>query len=404
MTIKGSPCSSSDIPFLGAYLSNIPVPELGISVSLNAGLIVKYGLPISDQLTINEIELNPAGKDAGREWVELYNPLEKEMCIDGYSLETMHGEIAKIDLSGTMPARGYKAFAFPHASLDNGNLDDSFAMGDSILLRDGTGQAIDMTPLISDTSNDVRSWQRTWDGAPKWAFKDSTKGASNGNPLLHTYLDVLTKICVDALELAIDDEKENVSASLGFVQNLIGSFLKELIGQIAEFAASLIYEAVLFIDVGINDISGSVGGGFTLKVTVDGELIRQGVIWFAEQLSRLFGRILWNREISTNLLAGCHPAEAIYIGFDVYGKIGLPKWLKLIITSVNLPSEARLAASYSMNLAAIAKLFGMKWGAYSVRFGVHIDNLPGMDLVNPLMIHRDRVDLWLLRGRLIPAS
>ncbi|MDH4123524.1 MAG: lamin tail domain-containing protein, partial [Thermoplasmata archaeon] len=182
-----------DIPGLGGLLSSIPVPLLGISISINAGLLMKYRLPLCDQLVINEVELNPSGKDAGREWVEIYNPLTREVSVEGFRLETMHGEIAVLELSGCLPARGYKVFTFSKTSLDNGDPSDSFADGDSIALIDSNGKVLDITPVISDRFSDRMTWQRTWDGAPKWVFKESTKASTNGNPLIHTYPDLVAK-------------------------------------------------------------------------------------------------------------------------------------------------------------------------------------------------------------------
>jgi len=390
----------SDIPILGPILSNIPIPVLGISVSINAGLILKYNVPICDSLVINEVELNPPNRDSGKEWVELYNPLSKETDVTGWTIETMHGEIAIITLSGTIPSKGVRAFTFPKASLDNGNTGDTFAMGDSILLRDPDGNAQDVTPLISDTANDAKTWHRSWDGSPKWVFSAGTKGHSNGNAQLHAFPDIFLKLCVDSLYLAIQDEMDNVSASLDFVRNLITSFLRELIGQVAEFAASMVEEATLFIDIGVNDLSGSAGGGFRLKVSADGEIFRQLVIWFAEQITKLLGRVLFNKEMSTHLLKGCNPLEAIYIGFDLFGRIGLPNWIKGIVKFTGAPTELKMALSFSMSLATIAKIFGFNGGKFCLKFGVHIDDLPGISLVSPLALHRDRVDLWLLKGQL----
>jgi len=392
-----------DIPLLGPVLSNIPIPALGISLSINAGVILKYNLPFCNQLVINEVELNPPNKDSGKEWVELYNPLDREVSVEGWTIETMHGEISLITLSGTISKKGTRAFVFPRASLDNGNSGDTFAMGDSIMLRDPDGQAIDITPLISDTSNDGKTWHRSWDGAPKWIFGPATKGRSNGNALLHTYPELALKLCVDAIYLAIQDEMDNVSLSIDFVINLLRSFLRELIGQVAEFAASMVEEASLFIEVGVNDLSGTLGGGFRFKVTADGEIFRQMVMWFAEQVAKLFGRILFNREISPSLLKGCNPAEAIYVGFDIFGKIGMPRWIKSLFSVTGAPTELRLALTFLLSFASIAKIFGMNLGKFCLKFGLHVDDLPGMSLLSPLSLHRDRVDLWLLKGQLTIA-
>jgi hypothetical protein len=393
----------SDIPGIGVILSDIPIPVLGISISIDAGFILKYRSPITDRLSINEVELNPRGSDSGHEWVELYNPLDREIDVDGYSLETTHGEIAFIELSGTVPANGYRAFTFSRVSLDNGDPQDSFAKGDAILLRAPSGRALDVTPLISDTANDQKTWHRRWDGGPKWEFGDNSKGKSNGNPLIRAYPDLLTKICFDSLMLAFEDEKDNVSASIEFVKNLIASFLRELIGQVADFAASLVTGADLFIDIGINDLSGSAGGGFRFRVHVDGDIIRQMIIWFAEQLAKIFGRILWDKEVSLAMKGKLHPAEAIYVGFDAYIKIGTPEWLSCILDTAGIMGEIRLACSFLMNLATLGPLFGRDLGSYCIVFGLHLDGLPGEDLLEPLTIKSDKVDVWLLKGRLIPA-
>jgi hypothetical protein len=393
----------SDIPGIGAILSDIPVPELGISISIDAGFVLKYRSPITDRLSINEVELNPRGSDSDHEWVELYNPLDSAISVDGYSLETTHGEIAFIELSGAVPANGYRVFTFEHGSLDNGDARDSFAKGDAILLRAPSGRALDVTPLISDTANDQKTWHRRWDGGPKWEFGDNSKGRSNGNPLIHAYPDLLTKICFDSLMLAFEDEKDNVSASIEFVKNLIASFLRELIGQVADFAASLVTDADLFIDIGINDLSGSAGGGFKFRVHIDGDLIRQMIIWFAEQLVKIFGRVLWDKEVSLAMTGKLHPAEAIYIGFDTYVRIGTPEWLSCILDTAGIMGEIRLTCSFLMNLATFGSLFGRDLGSYCIVFGLHLDGLPGEDLLEPLTIHSDKVDVWLVKGRLVPA-
>jgi hypothetical protein len=393
----------SDIPGIGAILSDIPIPELGISISVDAGFVLKYHSPITDRLSINEVELNPRGSDSGHEWVELFNPLDRAVSVDGYSLETTHGEIASVELSGTVPPNGYRVFTFQHSSLDNGDAGDSFAKGDAILLRAPSGRALDVTPLISDTANNQKTWHRRWDGGPKWEFGDGSKGASNGNPLIHTYPDILTKICFDSLMLAFEDEKDNVSASIEFVKNLIASFLRELIGQVADFAASLVTDADLFIDIGINDVSGSAGGGFKFRVHIDGDLIRQMIIWFAEQLVKIFGRVLWDKEVSLAMKGELHPAEAIYFGFDTYVRIGTPEWLSCILDTTGVMGEIRLTCSFLMNLATLGSLFGKDLGSYCIVFGLHLDGLPGEDLLEPLTIHSDKVDLWLVKGRLVPA-
>lgn len=392
-----------DLPGLGPILSSIPIPALGISVSINAGLTMKYRLPICDQLVINEVELNPRGSDAGKEWVEIYNPLEKELDLTGYSLQTMHGEIVTLPLDGKIAPRGYRVFTFSRTALDNGELGDSFAFGDSIALLNPDGDALDITPVFSDTTSNSDTWHRRWDGAPKWVFGKATKGTTNGNPLIHTYPDLLAKLCVDAMINALQDEADNVSASIGFVTNLFRSFLVELINVSAEFIASLVHEVALFVEFSVNDISGSTGIGVKIKVSFGEEFVKTGILWFVEQLARLISNLFLPSPISPNLLAHARPLEEIYLGVDLYMRIGTPRMLSVLFAGSSVPREVRLALTISMNLATLGALFGKDWGKYKVIFGVHLDDLPGMKLVRPLTVRRDKVDIWLLRGTLSPA-
>jgi len=392
-----------DLPGLGPVLASIPIPVLGISVSINAGLTMKYRLPLCDQLVINEVELNPAGTDAGREWVEIYNPLDRQMDLKGYSLETMHGEIASLPLDGVIAPRGYRVFTFSKTSLDNGDPGDSFAFGDSIALLNPDGDALDITPVISDTSSNSDTWHRSWDGAPKWVFGKGSKGTTNGNPLIHTYPDLLSKLCVDALIRALQDEADNVSASIGFVTNVFRSFLVELINVSAEFIASLVHEVALFVEFGINDISGTAGVGVKIKVSFGEEFVKMGILWFIEQLARLISNLFLSSPISPNLLAKARPLEEIYLGVDFYTRIGTPRALSVLFTGTSVPSEVRMALTVSVNLATLGSLFGQDWGKFKVVFGVHLDDLPGMKLVRPLAVRREKVDIWLLRGTLSPA-
>lgn len=392
-----------DLPGLGPILASIPIPMLGVSVSINAGLSMKYRLPIADQLVINEVELNPAGADAGKEWIEIYNPLERAVELSGYSLQTMHGEIATIQLDGSISPRGYRVFTFPKTSLDNGDPGDSFAFGDSIALLNPDGDALDITPVISDTKSNSETWHRSWDGSPKWVFGKGTKGATNGNPLIHAYPDLLTKLCVDALIRALERESDNVSASLGFVTNVFRSFLVELINVSAEFIASLVHEVSLFVEIGVNDISGSTGVGIRIKLSFGEEFVKTGILWFVEQLAKIIWNAITGSPMSQNLFPHTRPLEEIYLGADIYMRVGTPKALSVLFSGTSVPSEVRLALTISVNLASLGALFGHDWGKFKIVFGVHLDDLPGMKLVRPLTVRRDNVDVWLLKGTLSPA-
>lgn len=51
--------SLADVPGLGTVLSSIPFVIPGTTVSIDAGLDLKYGVPIDSGVLINEVEANP---------------------------------------------------------------------------------------------------------------------------------------------------------------------------------------------------------------------------------------------------------------------------------------------------------------------------------------------------------
>ena len=149
------------------------------------------------QILINEVELNPAGSDAGigvggsgissktsyglsgsQEYVELYNTSSQEIDIGGWSL---------------VPSASWKTYDIPKNTIIEPK---SFLaithvnfwfndLGDFITLVDNNGNTIDETPLLKDKADDANSWQRTVDGLDTnsisdWKFERMTPKSSNG--------------------------------------------------------------------------------------------------------------------------------------------------------------------------------------------------------------------------------
>jgi len=131
-----------------------------------------------DVLVINEVEQNPPGKDAGNEWVELYNPTPASIVLTGWTLSTRHGRTVTIRLSGSMDPYGYRVIGYWKQWLDNED--------EQVVLKDSKGRIIDQTPILTDTENDERSWSRYPNGVDTdkpsdWWFKLCTKGETNGD-------------------------------------------------------------------------------------------------------------------------------------------------------------------------------------------------------------------------------
>jgi len=127
----------------------------------------------AEHVVINEFELNPAGQDAGNEWVEIYNPTAVPVNIGGWTLQTTAGETVTMALpEGVLLSPvGYYLVTYPGQWLDNED--------EGIILRDRNGQEVDRTPTKSDTDNDDRTWQRYPDGSDDWVYAPSTRGVTD---------------------------------------------------------------------------------------------------------------------------------------------------------------------------------------------------------------------------------
>lgn len=138
-------------------------------------LLVQYlvftGAVLAGNVVINEFDLNPAGKDAGNEWVVLYNSSEVEVHISSWTLETTHGETVTVRIpQGTiMPPKGYWTYIHSRQWLDNED--------ESIILKDAEGIEVDRTLVASDTNDDNLYWTRYPDGLDTnsdsdWRFRE----------------------------------------------------------------------------------------------------------------------------------------------------------------------------------------------------------------------------------------
>ena len=151
-------------------------------------------------ILINEVETNPAGSDTS-EFVELYNPTPADIDVSGWSIS---------------PSATWKTLEIPTGTIIGAN---SFLalthvnfwfkdFGETITLRDVSGNLIDETPLIEDLENNNFSWQRTTDGFDTdsnsdWELKRMTPKSSNGKL-------VDTEESVFSLFATIGDDNEYV--------------------------------------------------------------------------------------------------------------------------------------------------------------------------------------------------
>lgn len=112
-------------------------------------------------IRINEVELNPAGEDSGNEWIELYS--DNVINLDGWRIENVKGK--NLSLNGSFS--DYKIIIGSSNFLTNEK--------QKLILYDNSGSKVDETDVVSDTSNDGRSWQF----CEEWEFSESTKEKEN---------------------------------------------------------------------------------------------------------------------------------------------------------------------------------------------------------------------------------
>ena len=157
---------------------NIP---LVFSILLFAGILVPAYAQTSENVVINEVDINPPGDDSTTisEWVELYNPTDSKIDIGGWEIAstTILKKTMTISSNTMIESGQFLTYSFQSVWFTDAN--------ESVELRDENNIIIDKTPAITDVKNDFTSWQRLYDGydfdsSDDWKFTTSTTGSSNG--------------------------------------------------------------------------------------------------------------------------------------------------------------------------------------------------------------------------------
>lgn len=108
---------------------------------------------------LSEVYPNPPNQpETGYEFIELYNPNDTVLILEGYSVR-LKGKAAAQPLSGELPPRGYKAVVTSFALVNTG------AVIELVLSQaDGTQQIIEELTYGSVSDSDVFSWSNYADG------------------------------------------------------------------------------------------------------------------------------------------------------------------------------------------------------------------------------------------------
>ena len=392
--------STADLPGAGALLSNIPIPMLGLSASVEAGLRLKYSPPFPTDVVVNEFEANPKGDDSGAEWVELYNPLDEPRCVDGWTLRTMHGEGHEMQVYGTLIPNGRLVFTFPETAIDNGYPGDPLNDGDSLVLVDASGKTVDVTPTLCDDENDGRTHQRTWDGGPRWSLREGTKGLSNGAPVLLATSDFIAQALFTAFKEAFDETRlSEVTASLDFVVLLAKRVLHHFIENLISIVKDVIHEVTLYVKVVFGDAAGAAGIGVRASFAVTGEAIVDLLRWLIHSVATFIVNI---GRAGNPVAYPAFPTEffsGLYVRFDVLWEIGTPRMVAALGVTSELEQRLTCVATIGPNIPCLGKLVGKDWGQWRVDFGVYLERVP-REYVSGFLLKDtgDTVDLWLVKG------
>lgn|GEM_PF-2263786 len=118
---------------------------LGASVTLIPSALSQ------SSVMIVEVEPNPAGPDAGNEWVVLFNPTSTIIDMTGWKIHAIHGSSNTYTIQDMIIGPCEKIrIVFPQQFIDN--------EGETLILQDGRGVTVDQVSDISDYGNDAATW------------------------------------------------------------------------------------------------------------------------------------------------------------------------------------------------------------------------------------------------------
>ena len=387
--------SLADIPGLGQALQNIPLIP-GTKAALNAGLEVGMVTDGISTLTINEVEMNPPGRDSGREWIELYNPTDRPIDLSGWSVVTSHGNKAKHPLPSQVISPGeHYVHTFPRQALDNGG-EGSFATEECVVLVNPSGEKVDHGPWVTDHANDARTWQREHDSSSRWVFKEGTPGAANGLSFhgvedLFGLLDVLRQ----SFEKAFSGSRG--LGDIGDLAELVQNALRIVAERLISTMVGAISYVQFFVQAGAGDALGTVEAGFTAAIKITGATLRKCLLAMVNNVLRLFDDLL----NPTNLLRVFQPLgmigpEDIYAELSEHISISAPSVMGHLFNDL-----VQAKASVQFNMATADFLDGKADSDWRIEFGVSA--VAGLTLMKVPVGVRSELEAWLVHATLRPA-
>jgi len=386
--------SLADVPLLGTAMQNLPCFS-GTKLALDAGLEVGMVTSLAPTLVVNEVEMNPAGRDGGREWVELYNPTGRTIDLTGWSLVTSHGTASKFALPARLVAPGENfVFTFPSQALDNGG--DAFPREESVVLVDPEGKKVDSGPWATDHHDDGRTWQRDHDASSRWVLKQGTPGRANGVPYRSPDMDSLRSVLTSSFQDAFGGFELNDLGDLGdLIKRAVRLAAERFIGA----AVGVVSYVKLFVQAGVGDAAGVVEGGIVASLMVTGETLRDCLLAMFDNVCALLDDPL----NPSNLLRLFAPLdrvgpEDLFVQLAAYISLSVPRGF----LGSGSDKLCQAEVSVSSNLALARALGGEDRDDWRIEFGVYAS--AGVDLLRAGHSGgRGQVGVWLMQCTLRPA-
>ncbi len=380
--------SLASIPGVGDLISNIPLPLAGAKGSIDAGLQIKYGLPIRKALVINEVELNPEGTDSGNEWVELFNNTDEEVNLEGYKLVPDSGEHKTKTLGNIVLAPNERiVIYFEGQKLTNKGSDGK---GERVTLLNADGDVVDRTSKMKDEDNSDWTWQRTMDASTDWVYMKNSEDAPNGGKIPGGYL-MKNAILNYAKEAAI----ETLDEMGGLITSVDGltEYMKRVSGKVIDMSidrvADTLVEANAFVKLEITDYAETQHAGIRLMLGIDSEIVDDTLSYLASMLPVIGEYVSCPEGLTAERIL----YEDVYLRILIYGEITTPGFLENVTDS-----KVGVGLSTRFNLSAISGLFGEATGKWNAQVGIVMEDIPSYMV--PSFLEADKnmsSDLWLFK-------
>jgi len=379
----------SKIPGIGTAISSIPVPGLGVNLGLDAGLSIKYTAPFSKGLVINEYETNPKGDDSGHEWVELLNNSDKSIELDGYTLTAASDRKKTMKLTGSISPGEFMVIDTTFTMVNSsGKVTKN---GDGVTLKDPEGTVVDKTGTHKDENDDNRTWQRSYDGAGDWEFKEASMGRTNGSFMTAKFMtaEVAKDLVIRSVQSAFDEVGS--ITDLESMQEVVRLTVKSAVDTVIKKVAGCLVEASVFVKVDVLDPTSSASAGIRIALRCDSDLVEDVLKYIAGKIESV--ALSMKNPYRINGIAAFTDNIDLEVTFDA--KVQYPGILARSVESV---PKVDLGVTFRTNISALSRLIGESVGTPGVECGIKIIDCPAAIIPSKLspkngMTH----DMWLVK-------